>query len=154
VISLAVITLVAAIVNGALGYGFSSITVPVALIFLTNRVLNPALVLVEVALNVFVLWVNRRSLSRVWPKLRMIVVGIVPAVMLGSYLLGSISPAWIKFCTYIFLLPLLFVQVLGIRRPINVAGVPGLIFGGGVGLLYSLTTISGPPLALLFNNEG
>ena len=30
-------------VNGALGYGFSSITVPLALLFLTNRVLNPAL---------------------------------------------------------------------------------------------------------------
>ena len=50
-VPLIVITLVAAIVNGALGYGFSSITVPLALLFLTNRVLNPALVLVEVALN-------------------------------------------------------------------------------------------------------
>jgi uncharacterized membrane protein YfcA len=27
-------------------------------------------------------------------------------------------------------------------------------FGAGVGALYSLTTISGPPLALLFNNQG
>ena len=45
------ITFIAAIVNGALGYGFSSITVPLALLFLTNRVLNPALVLIEVVLN-------------------------------------------------------------------------------------------------------
>ena len=43
------ITLLAATVNGALGYGFSSITVPVALLYLTNRVLNPAMVVVEVA---------------------------------------------------------------------------------------------------------
>ena len=58
------ITLGAAIVNGALGYGFSSITVPIALLFLTNRVLNPALVPIEVALNAYVLWVNRgRSLT-------------------------------------------------------------------------------------------
>ena len=55
-----VITLGAAVVNGALGYGFSSITVPLALLLLTNRVLNPALVLVEVALNAYVLWVNPR----------------------------------------------------------------------------------------------
>src|SRR5262245_39052116 len=46
-IILTVLTLAAAIVNGALGYGFSSITVPVALLFLTNRVLNPALVPIE-----------------------------------------------------------------------------------------------------------
>ena len=43
-IALIAITFGAAIVNGALGYGFSSITVPLALLFLTNRVLNPALV--------------------------------------------------------------------------------------------------------------
>src|SRR5216117_2538772 len=47
-VSLAAITLLAAIVNGALGYGFSSITVPLALLFLTNRVLNPALVIIDV----------------------------------------------------------------------------------------------------------
>jgi hypothetical protein len=28
--------------------------------FLTNRVLNPALVLIELVLNAYVLWVNRR----------------------------------------------------------------------------------------------
>ena len=60
-IALVVLTLGAAVVNGALGYGFSSITVPVALLFLTNRVLNPALVLIEVALNAWVLWVNRAA---------------------------------------------------------------------------------------------
>ena len=36
------IGLCAAFVNGALGYGFSSLTVPVALLFHSNRVLNPA----------------------------------------------------------------------------------------------------------------
>ena len=66
---LAAITLGAAIVNGALGYGFSSITVPLALLFLTNRVLNPALVLIEVALNAYVLWVNRDALpARLAPR--------------------------------------------------------------------------------------
>src|SRR3989442_5499164 len=58
------ITLLAATVNGALGYGFSSITVPVALLFYTNRILNPALVWVEVVLNGYVLWVNRASVPQ------------------------------------------------------------------------------------------
>src|SRR5258706_160216 len=60
-IALVGITLLAATVNGALGYGFSSITVPVALLFLTNRVLNPALVPIELVLNAYVLSVTRRS---------------------------------------------------------------------------------------------
>ena len=62
------ITLLAATVNGALGYGFSSITVPVALLFYTNRILNPALVWVEVVLNGYVLWVNRASVPHVWRR--------------------------------------------------------------------------------------
>ena len=49
VVTLITVTLLAATVNGALGYGFSSLTVPVALLFYANRVLNPALVLLEVS---------------------------------------------------------------------------------------------------------
>ena len=45
VIVLAGIALLAAFINGALGYGFSSLTVPMALVFYTNRILNPAVVL-------------------------------------------------------------------------------------------------------------
>ena len=30
----------------------------------------------------------------------------------------------------------------------------GVPFGAGLGFLYSVTTISGPPLAVLFNNQG
>ena len=43
--SLIAITCFAAFVNGALGYGFSSLTVPIGLLFYANRVLNthPAL---------------------------------------------------------------------------------------------------------------
>src|SRR6266513_2796838 len=73
---LILITLVAATVNGALGYGFSSITVPVALLFYANRVLNPALVWVEVVLNAYVLWVNRASVPRVWRRVVPMILGL------------------------------------------------------------------------------
>jgi uncharacterized membrane protein YfcA len=58
---LVLITFVAATVNGALGYGFSSITVPVVLLFYTNRILNPALVLVEFVINGYVLSSTARA---------------------------------------------------------------------------------------------
>jgi uncharacterized protein len=51
VIVLAGIALFAAFVNGALGYGFSSLTVPVALVLYANRVLNPAVVVIESSLT-------------------------------------------------------------------------------------------------------
>ena len=64
VIVLAGIALFAAFVNGALGYGFSSLTVPIALVFYTNRILNPAVVVIEVFINLYVLFIDQwRSVS-------------------------------------------------------------------------------------------
>ena len=153
-LALVVITLGAAVVNGALGYGFSSITVPLALLFLSNRVLNPALVVIEVPLNAYVLWVNREALPRVWRRMFPIVLGLVPGVAIGTLIVARVSPGWLKLSTFGVLLPLILLQAAGYRRPIRSERSIGLPFGCGVGVLYSVTTISGPPLALLLNNQG
>ncbi len=151
---LVLITFVAATVNGALGYGFSSITVPVALVFYTNRILNPALVLVELVINAYVLFVNRKSIPNIFWRVAPILGGLAVGVGIGSYLLFLVQPAWIKFVTYFFLLPLILLQAAGIRKPIRAEKAIAVPFGLGLGTLYSVTTISGPPLALLFNNQG
>jgi len=151
---LAFITLAAAVVNGALGYGFSSITVPLALLFLTNRVLNPALVIVEVALNGYVLWINRDALDAVQRRLIPIVIGLIPGHAIGTLVIAYVRPDWLKLGTFTLLLPLILLQAAGYRRPIRSERNVGYPFGAGVGLLYSLTTISGPPLALMLNNQG
>jgi uncharacterized membrane protein YfcA len=153
-LALGLITLVAAAVNGALGYGFSSITVPLALLFLSNRVLNPALIIIEVPLNAYVLWVNREALPTVWRRVFPIIIGLVPGVMIGTTLISTVSPDWLKLYTFITLLPLILFQAAGFRRPIAAERSAGLVFGGAVGLLYSVTTISGPPLAIALNNQG
>ena len=151
---LGVITLLAATVNGALGYGFSSITVPLALLFLANRVLNPALVLIEVALNAYVLWVNRAAFPNVWRRVLPIVIGLTPGIVAGTALLSQVNPGYLRFGTFIVLLPLILLQAAGYRRPIRSERSLGLVFGGGVGVLYSVTTISGPPLAVMLSNQG
>lgn len=153
-LALIVITFGAAVVNGALGYGFSSLTVPLALLFLSNRVLNPALVLIEVALNAYVLWVNRDAVRDVWRRALPIVAGLAPGVAVGTFLVTSVDATPLKFLTYFTLLPLILLQAAGYRRPIEAEESTGLAFGGGIGVLYAMTTISGPPLALMLNNQG
>ena len=150
------ITLLAATVNGALGYGFSSISVPVALLYLTNRILNPAMVLVEVAVNLYSMFINRRGLARVLRRALPIVAGVLPGVLAGSYVLFRVSPDWLKLVTYVILLPVILLQAGGLRRPLGVGAEKAVAapFGFGIGILYSLTTISGPPLAVLLNNQG
>jgi len=128
-LALLAITFGAAIVNGALGYGFSSITVPIALLFLTNRVLNPALVPIEVALNAYVLWVNRESLPNVWRRVFPIVIGLLPGVIIGTAIVSQVNPGWLKFWTFLVLLPLILLQAAGFRRPIKSERSVGLGLG-------------------------
>src|ERR1700751_3588408 len=151
---LAVITLFAAFVNGAIGYGFSSLTVPLALVFFTNRVLNPAVVLIEVATNFYVLLINLKGVPAVWRRVVPILIGLLPGIAFGAFLLASLQPSWTKLATYIVILPLILIQAAGWRRPIRSTWLIGLPFGTALGVLYSVTTISGPPLAILFNNQG
>src|ERR671928_1545384 len=99
ILTLAAITLFAATVNGALGYGFSSLTVPVALLFLTNRALNPALVPIEVALNAYVLWVNRGSVPIVWRRVMPIVIALAPGVVVGTMMVSMVNADWLKLIT-------------------------------------------------------
>jgi uncharacterized membrane protein YfcA len=83
-----------------------------------------------------------------------IVVGLLPGIAIGAVGLASLHPGWIKFGTYIVILPLILVQAAGQRWPVRSTWLIGFPFGAALGVLYSVTTISGPPLAILFNNQG
>jgi uncharacterized protein len=154
VIVVGAIALFAAFVNGAIGYGFSSLTVPVALVFYTNRILNPAVVLIEVFINLYVLFINLEGVPAAWKRVSPILIGLLPGIGVGALILASLHPGWIKFGTYTVILPLILVQAAGWRRPLRSTWMIGLPFGTALGILYSVTTISGPPLAMLFNNQG
>ena len=154
VIVLAAIALFAAFINGALGYGFSSLTIPVALVFYANRVLNPAVVVIEVFINLYVLLVNLSGVRVVWKRVVPIIIGLLPGIAVGASVLASLQPGWVKFATYTVILPLILLQAAGWRRPIQSTWLVGVPFGSALGILYSVTTISGPPLAMLFNNQG
>jgi uncharacterized membrane protein YfcA len=152
---LALISLAASTVNGGLGYGYSSISTPLAILLVINRVINPVYVLVESIMNTFMLALSgkaniRSTFRRVLP----IIAALIPAVVIGSFALTTIAPAWVRFIVYVTILPLILLQAAGLRRPIRSERAAGVPLGAGVGLLYSITTISGPPIALFFNNQG
>jgi len=151
---LAVTSLVAATVNGALGYGYSSISVPVALVVIAGRILNPALVVIEVAINAYALYWNRHAARRVFPRVAPLALGLVPGVVIGALLLDHVAPTSIKLAALSALLPLILIQASGKRWPLRNERRAATPLGAGVGVLYGMTTISGPPLALFWNNQG
>src|SRR5262249_29888662 len=105
-------------------------------------------------INLYALWWNRSAAGRVLPRVWPLAIGLVPGVTVGAALLGTISPATVKLVAFAVLLPLILVQAAGLRFPIRNERRAAVPLGAGVGVLYGLTTISGPPLALFWNNQG
>jgi uncharacterized protein len=126
VIVLAGIALFAAFANGARGDGFSSLTVPVALVLYANRVLNPAVVVIEVFINLYVLLINLNGVRAVWKRVVPIIIGLLPGIAVGASVLASLQPGWIKFGTYTVILPLILLQAAGWGRPVRSTWLVGL----------------------------
>jgi uncharacterized membrane protein YfcA len=152
---LAVLSLAASLVNGGLGYGYSSLSTPLALLVLVNRVINPVYVAVEACMNTVMLGLSGKTdIKATFSRALPVIIALVPGIIVGSLVLTYINSIWLKLLVYCSILPLILLQAAGLRRPIkserNAAGPLGL----GIGLLYSITTISGPPIALFWNNQG
>jgi uncharacterized protein len=154
----ALLSLGASFVNGALGYGYSSISTPLALLVLVNKVVNPAYVLLEAMANtVMAVLSGKKNLKATFRRTLPIMLSVAPGAVIGSFILATLStaaPSWAKFIVYLSILPLILLQIAGMRKAIKRETTAGIPLGFGIGLLYSITTISGPPIALFFNNQG
>ena len=151
----ALLSLAASFVNGGLGYGYSSLSVPLAILVVANKIINPVYVLVEAIMNTVMLgFAGKANIKATFRRVLPIVLPVVPGVIVGSYLLSLVAPLWIRFVVYAAILPLILLQAAGIRKPIKKESAAGIPLGMGIGLLYSITTISGPPIALFWNNQG
>lgn len=151
---LAIVALGASMINGAIGYGFSSIVTPIALLWISNKILNPAVVTVELLVNITLLFRERSFIPLTKGRAMPVVWTLFPGVLLGTIGLTYLAVNDVKVVVYLVLLPMVVVQVLGLRRPFTNERRSGSVIGPGIGFLYALTTISGPPLAIFFRNQG
>jgi len=152
---LALLSLAASFVNGALGYGYSSLSTPLAILVVVNRIINPVYVGVEACTNTVMLGVSgKANIKATFRRVLPVIAALIPGVIIGSLVLSFVTPAWARLLVYALILPLILLQAAGLRRPIKSERAAGLPLGLGTGLLYSITTISGPPIALFWNNQG
>ncbi|HJU84044.1 MAG TPA: TSUP family transporter [Holophagaceae bacterium] len=149
---LVLVTFAAAALNGLLGHGFSSLTVPLGLLVTTNRLLNPVLVLLELPLNLGAFLSSRHAFPKVARSLLPFALALLPGLALGSLALRWLPAGPLKLASYLLLLPLVLVSALGATRPARRSGEGAL--GFATGLLYGLTTLSGPTLSLHFQRQG
>ncbi|MDP2875945.1 MAG: sulfite exporter TauE/SafE family protein [Holophaga sp.] len=149
---LAGVALLAGVVNGVLGHGFSSLLVPPALLVVASRVLNPVLVLVEVVLNLGSLFASRSHLKGVLPGLRPTLLGLLPGTVIGASMVALLPVLSLKLATYCVLFPLVLLQASGFTWQALAHRLARFPFGLATGIVYGATTISGPMLSLYFQN--
>ncbi|AKA73084.1 sulfite exporter TauE/SafE family protein [Saccharolobus solfataricus] len=157
-IYLSVIIFIASIPTGAFAYGFSSTATPLLLIRYTNKQISPILNFIEMFQNLTNVILNFKNYS-----IRSLVFTIfgTPGVLIGSivgaYILKiSANETLFKVIVYSILIPLILLQAAGFRKEIGLEKWKkiGYLVTFPVGVLYGVTTISGPPLALIINNQG
>lgn len=154
-IPLTLLSLAASFVNGGLGYGYSSLSTPLAILVIVNRIINPVYVVVEACTNTMMIAVTgKASVKATFRRVMPIVASLIPGVIIGSLVLSYLAPIWVRLLVYSLILPFILLQAAGLRRPIKAEKEAGVPLGLGIGLMYSITTISGPPIALFWSNQG
>lgn len=152
------ILFIASIPSGAFAYGFSATVTPLLLIRYTNRQISPILNFIEIFQNAANVMLNFRNYTK---KSLIITIYGIPGIaigsLLGAYLLKiSVNDALLKVIVYSVLIPLILLQASGFRKEISLDKWKkvGYLVTFPVGVLYGVSTISGPPLALIINNQG
>ncbi|ACP39139.1 sulfite exporter TauE/SafE family protein [Saccharolobus islandicus] len=155
---MSVILFIASIPSGAFAYGFSATATPLLLIRYTNRQISPILNFIEIFQNTANVMLNFRNYTKKSLTITIYgIPGIAIGSLLGAYLLKiSVNDALLKVIVYSVLIPLILLQAAGFRKEISLDKWKkvGYLVTFPVGVLYGVSTISGPPLALIINNQG
>jgi uncharacterized membrane protein YfcA len=142
----------AGIVQGLTGFGSVLVVVPILLLFLDAQTAVITTQLVVFGLCVFMA-------ARRWRQIRLTETAIIllaagPGIWLGAQALQFWSSSAIKVVAGLAVLAAVVPLLLGIRRRVRrerLAAIPAGLVGG---LLQGSTGMSGPPVVILFANQG
>lgn len=141
------VTFLGATLQGAVGYGMALMAGPILL--LINPELIPGPMTVAASLLV-VLMIIRDKQALDFFGLRWAVLGMVFGVALGAYTLANFSAGSYYTVFSILIILAVLLSVAGLRFPLRKSTLTGAGFLAG--LMSILTTTSGPPIALLYQD--
>lgn len=153
IVAICLVTIfLAGLTQGFAGFGYSQIIVPIIAFFYAPQLIIPVALLHSVVLNLLVLWDSHRSVNIgvIVPLLLSAIFGIP----IGTYLLLVLNPNIIKMLIGILIIVSSAAMLFGFRKRITKEKLVLLPVGFLSGILNGSTTMSGPPVILLFSNQG
>lgn len=150
-ISLLVI-LFAAAVQGATGFGFSLVAVPLLSFVMPLHAIVPLLILFSLILNSIVFVNLKGHIDK--KKITLLVLMGTVGIPVGIYILRFVNEDYIKFVVGILImvsaLAMYFNYKAHFKNVYLTYGLAGLLSG----VLNGSSSLSGPPVILMLNNEG
>jgi uncharacterized protein len=151
---LVALTLVAgcAALQGTTGFGYNILLVPLLSLFIDAKVVVPTIILHNVLLDCVVLATAWRSvrLGRIW---LLVIAGLV-ATPVGVLLLGVLDPQPLRLLIGLVVVVTGVAMLAGLRRAISDERLASGLAGSLGGMMNGLVGMAGPPVILLFANQG
>ena len=144
----AIATLAGAAIQGAIGFGMNLVAVPM-LALVMPEALPVAAILLGMPISVTMLRYEHGALDR--PGFGWILVGRVPGIVVGTWVVATISTADLQVA--VGGLVLLFVLASAVVPPLPVRPATQVAAGTVSGVTGTATGIGGPPLALLYQHH-
>lgn len=153
----AIVALVAAIVQAATGLGFALVLGPALFALLDPVDAIVGVTVLGLALNLLVLFGERRRPDVAWREVRPILVAAVPGAICGVLVLRALPKPYLQIGVGIAVLVATAVRVRSRARAL--APTPGdprarVALGFATGTLTTSAGVNGPPIALWLTHRG
>ena len=138
--------LLAAVIRGYSGFGFSALTVTSLSLILPPAEVVPTAFLLEIAASMFMLPMVWRSID--WQKLNWLVLGILAGTPAGLLFLAEVPQDPVRFTISGFVLVACFLLWKNVRIRSEGGRIRLLVVGGFSGLVNGAAGIGGLPIVL------
>ncbi len=147
-----IIILFAAAIQGATGFGFSLISVPLLMIFLSPKIAIPVVLIHTIILNAIIIFELKKKLDlkKIWP---LMIAGLL-GMPIGTYALVIINTEIIKVIAGGVIIIFSIALLLGYKKSVKNEKIAFLPIGILSGFLNGSTSMSGPPIVLFYSNQG
>jgi uncharacterized membrane protein YfcA len=141
------VVVASALLQGSVGFGFSILAAP--LLILINPMLVPGPLLVPSLVQILMIAIrDRRSVDLSGVKWAL--AGMVPGTFAGALILATLPAGQLKLIFGGLVLTAVAMSLLGLPLSPNVPTLSGAGFLSGI--MSSVSTISGPPVALVYQH--
>ncbi|MCK5397966.1 MAG: sulfite exporter TauE/SafE family protein [Thermoplasmata archaeon] len=146
-----IVILLAGLVQGLAGFGFSQFALPLLVLVMISQELIPMMVVLSLFLNLFLVYELRKDiqLKRIWP----LMLGGILGIPIGTYLLLIADTGIMKLLIGLVIIIFGLAQLFEIRKTVKNEKLAMGPIGFAGGILNGSVSMSGPPLIIFFSNQ-